>query len=54
MLQDIKIIIEELIMNIQIKFLVFWQYDALNYWKIKEIWNKNLTVDWSKIRKLTK
>ena len=37
MLKDIKIIIEELIVNIQMDFfLVFWQYDALNYWKIKE------------------
>ena len=37
MLQVIKIVIEELIVNIQIQFLVLWQYNALNYWKIKEI-----------------
>ena len=38
MLEDIQIIIEELIVNIQMEyFLVFWQYDATNYWKIKEI-----------------
>ena len=37
MLQDIKIIIEELIVSIQIEFfLVIWQY-TLNNWKIKEI-----------------
>ena len=33
-----EIIIEELIVNIQMEyFLEFWQYDAINYWKIKEI-----------------
>ena len=37
MLQDIKIIIEELIVNVQMGILVFWQYDTLNYCKIKEI-----------------
>ena len=37
MLQDIKIIIEELIVNMQMNFFVFWQYNALNYWEIKEI-----------------
>ena len=38
MLQDIKIIIEELIFNIQMEFFcVFWQYDALSYWEVKEI-----------------
>ena len=36
--QNIKIMIKELIVNIQIDFFcVFWQYDGLNYWKIKEI-----------------
>ena len=42
MLQDIKIIIEEFIINIQMEFLCIqmeklWQCDALKYWKIKEI-----------------
>ena len=36
MLQNIKIATAELTVNINF-FLVFWQYDAVNYWKIKEI-----------------
>ena len=36
--QNIKIIIEELIVNLQIDlFSVLAVCDALNYWKIKEI-----------------
>ena len=38
MLQDIKIFIEELVVNIQMEFfLVLLQSYTLNYWKMKEI-----------------
>ena len=42
MLQDIKIIIEELIVNIQMEIFSALKYDILNYQKIKEILDNSL------------